>query len=55
MAVADWTAEGESAAGPPLAERYSLGDAVEWFEAGGFEVKFAASRPETFLLVVRAP
>ncbi|MBP1986867.1 class I SAM-dependent methyltransferase [Halolamina salifodinae] len=55
VAVADWTAEGEGAAGPPLAERYSLEEAVERFEAGGFEVEFRASRPETFLLVVRAP
>ena len=55
VAVADWTAEGDGEAGPPLTERYDLEDAKAWFEAGGFDVEFGASRSETFLLVVRAP
>lgn len=55
VAIADWSAHGSGEAGPPVDERYSLDDAESAFEAGGFEVEFAASRPETFLLVVRAP
>jgi ubiquinone/menaquinone biosynthesis C-methylase UbiE len=55
VAIADWTSEGEGAAGPPVAERYSLDEAIDRFEAGGFDVEFAVSRLETFLLVVRAP
>ncbi|GAB7093498.1 class I SAM-dependent methyltransferase [Halolamina litorea] len=55
IGIADWAADGEGEAGPPVSERYGLEDAIEQFEAGGFEVEFGASRPETFLLVARAP
>ncbi|QKY19287.1 class I SAM-dependent methyltransferase [Halolamina sp. CBA1230] len=55
VAVADWTATGAGEAGPPVSERFSLEEARTRFEAGGFEIAFAASRSETFLLVARAP
>jgi len=54
LVVADWAAEGEGERGPPREERYSLDEAIEALEAGGFDVEFRAARPETFLLVATA-
>ncbi|WP_324664443.1 class I SAM-dependent methyltransferase [Haloarcula sediminis] len=54
LAVADWAADGEGERGPPLAERYSLDDAVETLREHGFAVEFEAARPETYLLVATA-
>lgn len=50
LGVADWTAEGEGGDGPPLAERYSLTEAVELLEAGRFDVLWGDERRETFVL-----
>lgn len=55
LTIADWSADGPGDSGPPVTERYNLDDAESALEAAGFEVEFAASRPETFLLVVLAP
>ena len=51
LVVADWAAEGEGERGPPLAERYSLDEAVATLDDGGFGVQFQAGRPETYLVV----
>ena len=51
LVVADWSAGGEGAAGPPLAERFTAGDAAENLRAAGFRVVHEAVRPETFLVV----
>jgi len=54
LVVADWAAEGEGERGPPLAERYSLDEAVAALSEGGFDVEFEAARPETYLVVATA-
>ena len=54
LAVADWTAEGEGADGPPLDERYGADDAVERLESHGFAVERIETRIETFVVVARA-
>ncbi|WP_435146333.1 class I SAM-dependent methyltransferase [Halobaculum sp. P14] len=51
LVVADWAASGTGADGPPVDERYALGDAAAAVESAGFTVEFAADRPETFLFV----
>lgn len=51
----DWTAEGEGAEGPPLAERQSAASAAALVRDAGLEVERAADRPETFVLVALAP
>ena len=51
----DWTAAGEGAGGPPLAERHDVDSARELVEDAGFEVDLARERPETFLLVSDLP
>ena len=45
------SADGEGAAGPPLAERFTPGDAAENLRTAGFRVVHEAVRPETFLVV----
>jgi len=52
--VVDWAEDGEGERGPPLAERYSLGDAVATLREHGFDIEFSAARPETFFLVATA-
>ena len=54
LVIADWAAGGEGERGPPLAERYSLDDAVETLREHGFDVEFEAARPETYLVVATA-
>jgi len=51
----DWAGDGGGEQGPPVAERFTADDAVEAFEAAGFEVVSAATRTETFGVVARAP
>ena len=51
LVVADWSATGSGEMGPSVADRYSLDDATIMLQDAGFSVAFAASRPETFLLV----
>jgi ubiquinone/menaquinone biosynthesis C-methylase UbiE len=51
LVVADWAAKGEGERGPPLAERYSLDEAVATLNQGGFDVEFEAARSETYLIV----
>lgn len=51
----DWSAEGTGEDGPPRAERQSARTAAELVREAGFEVERAAERPETFVLVARAP
>ncbi len=53
LVTLDWSADGEGEAGPPRDERFGIDDAVEQFEAAGFEVVRADDRPETFLAVAR--
>ncbi|GAA0522788.1 Methyltransferase domain-containing protein [Halorubrum aquaticum] len=55
LAVFDWSADGAEATGPPLEERYGLGDATAMLEAAGFEVAHGTTRTETFVVVARAP
>lgn len=53
VVTVDWTAEGCGADGPPVAERYALGDCVAAFEDAGFRAERAATRGETFVCVAR--
>jgi ubiquinone/menaquinone biosynthesis C-methylase UbiE len=53
--IVDWAADGDGEAGPPTDERFTATDAVEAFEAGGFEITRAETRRETFLLIASAP
>ena len=53
VGIADWTAEGEGREGPPLDERFALGDCTSAFEECGFGVEFASERRETFVCSVR--
>jgi len=50
LAIADWSAAGTGADGPPLAERYDAATATDHLEAAGFTVERAADRRETFVL-----
>jgi ubiquinone/menaquinone biosynthesis C-methylase UbiE len=50
LVVADWSANGDGAHGPPTSERHSLDTAIERFQAVGFAVEQARERPETFFL-----
>lgn len=52
LAIADWTAEGTGEDGPPLDERYALGDARAALTAADFTVERGEERVDTF--VVRA-
>lgn len=49
----DWSANGDGIAGPPLDERFALGDAVSHFSDAGFTIEEARERPETFVCVAR--
>ncbi|MDZ7745699.1 MAG: methyltransferase domain-containing protein [Halobacteriales archaeon] len=54
LVVADWSTDGEGEAGPPLTERYGLGDVTDALQSVGFKIELAASRPETlFVAAVR--
>lgn len=53
VVVADWSADGAGAAGPPVDERYAADHAVASFEDARFDVEHAERRPETFLVVGR--
>jgi len=55
LVVVDWSAAGQGEAGPPVDERYSASDACEALSAAGFDVVREDSRPETFVVVARAP
>ncbi len=55
VVVADWSADGDGEHGPPTDERFAAEDAVAAFEAAGFGVERAATRPETFVVVATAP
>jgi ubiquinone/menaquinone biosynthesis C-methylase UbiE len=50
LAIADWTATGEGAAGPPRSERFTVEDAVRDLRAAGFEIVRSADRRETFVV-----
>ena len=47
----DWSGSGTGADGPPVDERFALGDAVDAFETAGFRTVDAETRLETFLHV----
>lgn len=53
VGVADWTRDGMGEDGPPTSERYALSDAHSAFTNAGFEVEFADTRRETFVLSAR--
>lgn len=55
LAIFDWSGDGDGDAGPPCAERYRLGEAVEMVTDAGFSVRHARNRTETFVVVARAP
>ncbi|WP_418281342.1 class I SAM-dependent methyltransferase [Halorubrum sp. DTA98] len=55
IVIADWSANGEGAAGPPVDERYAASDAAEALTDGELEPVRVVERPETFLVVARAP
>jgi ubiquinone/menaquinone biosynthesis C-methylase UbiE len=50
VGIADWSAEGEGAAGPPRTERFAAAEAVAAFEDAGFTVERVEERRETFVL-----
>jgi ubiquinone/menaquinone biosynthesis C-methylase UbiE len=51
VVVVDWSRKGRGESGPPLDQRFDAGDAREFFEAAGFEVRLARERSETFRTV----
>lgn len=51
----DWSAEGTGEDGPPRDERQSARSAGELVREAGLVVERAIERPETFVLVARAP
>ncbi len=53
VVTVDWSARGDAADGPPVDERYDLGEAVTAFADAGFATLRAAERRETFVSVVR--
>ncbi|WP_058365253.1 class I SAM-dependent methyltransferase [Haloparvum sedimenti] len=52
--VADWAASGRGTHGPPVDERFSVTEAASALRRHGFDVRFEAERPETFLLIAHA-
>lgn len=55
VVTVDWSAGGSGETGPPVQERYSLGEAVAQFESAGFTTASAEDRSETFRLVSQLP
>lgn len=55
LVTVDWRADGSGEDGPPVDERFSLREASDHLEQVGFEVDRSQKRPETFVLVGRAP
>ena len=53
VGIADWSADGEGAAGPPRDQRFAAADAFEAFTEAGFTVERADERRETFVLRAR--
>ncbi|WP_136589173.1 class I SAM-dependent methyltransferase [Salinigranum halophilum] len=53
VVTVDWSARGDAVDGPPVDERYGLGDAVTAFADAGFATVRATERRETFVSVVR--
>ena len=53
LVIVDWSATGDQQAGPPLTERYHVGDAVDSLTEAGFVVERAVGRTETFVCVAR--
>ncbi|MFC7129439.1 class I SAM-dependent methyltransferase [Haloferax chudinovii] len=53
VVVVDWSTSGSGDDGPPLDERFGLGDAVSALESVGFTVSHAETRRETFVCVAR--
>jgi ubiquinone/menaquinone biosynthesis C-methylase UbiE len=51
VVTVDWSATGDGTTGPPVDERFSLGEALTQFEAAGFTTVSAEERTETFRLV----
>lgn len=49
----DWAATGDRAAGPPLSERFTLGEAVSQFSEAGFTIRRAVERGETYVCVAQ--
>ena len=49
----DWSATGERVTGPPLTERFTLGETVSHFIEAGFTIESAADRLETYVCVAR--
>ncbi|ELY94949.1 type 11 methyltransferase [Natrialba chahannaoensis JCM 10990] len=55
LVTVDWSATGEQASGPPLTERFALGDAVSQLQDAGFSIRRATDRLETYTCVAHAP
>lgn len=53
LVIVDWSAAGQGESGPPLEERFGLEDIQTGLEASGFELEYAAVRPETVVVVAR--
>ena len=51
LAIADWAAEGQGEAGPPVDERFSAPAATAAITDAGFSIEHAFLRSETFLVV----
>jgi len=55
LVLVDWAASGSGDAGPPVDERYGVEEVGGHLEAHGFTVERADARPQTWLVVARAP
>ena len=53
VVTADWTRHGPGEAGPPVDERYGVGEAATLFADAGFTVERVADRHETLFVVAR--
>lgn len=54
--IVDWSAGGNGESGPPVSERFDAEEARDLLTDAGFEIRTAAERSETFMIVaVRAP
>lgn len=51
LVTIDWSANGDGESGPPVTERFSLGETVSHLERHGFTIGAARERPETFAIV----
>lgn len=53
LVIVDWSGTGKGIDGPPLDKRFKPNEAINHLNKLGFQIKFRAFRPETFMLICK--